>query len=427
MIAEEIIEKLEERLVERIRSANLFVIKKIAKKIKQIGMMTPSSANDVLQVMEYGGDLEEIVKELAKETALNVKDIYEIFEEVGKNDQRFAKKYFEYKKKRYIPWEENETLRNEVKAIADITANKYANISNTRGIGYTIKEMVYDKATGQYKEKVVFKKIDELYKKVVDEGIISISEGKTTFDEEIGKLIKQIGRSGLKYIDYESGYSRRLDSALRMNLSDGLGMLHNQLQKKLGKQFGADGVEISVHMHPAPDHEYVQGRQFSISKYDEKGNEIEKGEFEKFQDDEDAVSYDGMEFPAEFEGRDRRSISEYNCKHYVFSIALGVKPEYTNEQLQKIIDDNEKGFEYKGKKYTVYEGTQLQRKIETEIRKEKDIQIMSVESGNKELAIESQERIDKLVSDYYELSNTSGLPTYLDRIKVEGYKELKDV
>ena len=51
---------------------------------------------------------------------------------------------------------------------------------------------------------------------------------------------------------------------------------------------------------------------------------LKKGEFEKFQEDEDAVSYDGVKFPAisEETKHDRRAIGQYNCYHYTFSIIL---------------------------------------------------------------------------------------------------------
>ena len=172
------------------------------------------------------------------------------------------------------------------------------------------------------------------------------------------KIIKDFGNSGIRTVDYASGYSQRLDSAVRMNLKGALRNLHNELQAEVGKEFGSDGVEISVHINPAPDHEQVQGRQFS------------KEEFEKFQNDQDAVDYTGKLFTKEHDGRDRRSISEHNCYHYTFDIVLGVsKREYSEEQLQQIIDENNKGFELDGEHYTNYEGTQLQRKLETAIRK----------------------------------------------------------
>ena len=59
---------------------------------------------------------------------------------------------------------------------------------------------------------------------------------------------------------------------------------------------------------------------------------------------------------------------------------------------------------------------------ETEIRKQKDIQIMAKASGNKELVQESQSRITQLTHKYKELSDISGLPTKLSRMRVSGYK-----
>ena len=72
----------------------------------------------------------------------------------------------------------------------------------------------------------------------------------------------------------------------------------------------------------------------------------------------------------------------------------------------------------------MYEGTQLQRKIETEIRKAKDTQIIAKASGNKELVQESQSKITQLTYKYKELSQVSGLPTQLERARVSGYKRI---
>lgn len=410
MLSEEVIEKVTERLVQRIANVNLFVLRKIAKRIKQLGKITPSNVHDIIQIMDYGGDINEIVKELVKATDLTKKDIYEIFDEVAKEDQRFAKKYYEYRKKKFIPWDENEILRKEIDAIKEQTAEKFSNIGRTRGIGFTVKKVV------DGKEVTVFQSVNDTYKKVIDEGILSLSQGKTSFEEQMDIIMRQLASSGLKYVDYKSGYHRRMDSAVRMNLQDGIRQVHNKTQEIFGREFDSDGVEISVHSHPAPDHALVQGRQFS--------NE----EFKKFQNDQDAKSYDGIDFPAEFNGRDRRSISQYNCYHTIVPIILGVnKPDYTNEQLQSIIDENERGFEFEGKQYTIYEGTQLQRKLETEIRRQKDLQIMGKESGVQKTAEDSQRRINELTDKYYDLCEASGLRPKIERLNVDGYREIKDV
>lgn len=408
MLNEKITEQLVERLVERIEKGNTYVLKKIGESIKKIGSLSPTSAQALGQTLKYGGDYNEIVKELAKVTGMNVRDIYKIFDEVAKKDYQFAKQFYDYKGVKYIPYEENIELQRQVRTIARITVSKYVNLSNT--LGFSLLK----------NNRRVFTPLYKAYSNAIDEAVISVAQGKDTFDNQMFKTLKELANSGIRTtefgerkVDWASGYSRRLDSSLRMNMQSALRDLHNEMQQQFGEEFGADGVEISVHLNPAPDHALIQGKQFSIA------------EFDKFQHDEDAVSYDGQLFPAEFEGHDRRSISEYNCYHYIFSIVLGVsKPDYSKEKLEDIINKNNKGFTYEGKHYTNYEGTQMQRKLETEIRKQKDAQIMGRSAGNKDLINESQQKITQLTQKYNELCKISGLPRKADRLRVSGYQRV---
>lgn len=409
MLSEEVIDKVVDRLVSRIEEANTFVLGQIAESVKKVGTLSPSQIEKIGQMVEFGGDFDKIVKELAKITKLNEKEIYEIFEEVAKNDYEFAKQFYEYRNKKYIPYDENIALKKQVQAIARITADAYKNISDTRAIGFGI----IDEET----KAITFRGLKEQYQKIIDEAIINVSQGKETFDDAMYKRLKELGESGLKvvYKNEETGktYAKRMDSAVRQNLKEGLTKMHIEMQEQIGKEFDSDGVEISVHSAPAPDHAEVQGRQFS------------KKEFEKFQSDRKAVDYKGKVFPPEHDGRDRRSIGQYNCYHYPFDIVLGVStPEYSDEQLQKIIDDNEKGFEFEGKHYTLYEGTQVQRRIETEIRKAKDNQIMGKKTGNTRLIEYSQDRITKLSRKYKDFSKAGDLPTKLERARVSSYKRV---
>lgn len=405
MLSDEVIEKVSERLVERIESSNLYILKKIAQSIKKIGTLTPSEAHKIVYILQFGGDYDKIINKIAKMTELNVKDIRKIFRDVAKENYEFAEQFYKYRNKKYIPFEENEILQRQIDTIATQTIEKYLNISNTRGIGYTITD---DKGN------LMFKDISSAYQDTVDEAILSVSQGKTTFEEEMSKIMQKIGSSGLKYVDYSTGTTRRLDSALRMNIKDGVRQLHNENEILFGKEFGADGVEITVHSNPAPDHAEVQGRQFTNEQFD------------NFQNDIDCVDVKGKVFEAEFEGHDRRSIAQYNCYHYVFPVIIELaKPKFTDEQLQEIIDKSKEEIEFEGKKYNRYELSQLQRKIETSIRKWKDIQIMGKESGIEKTTLKAQKKINQLVNKYYELSKVSGLPTKLERIQVEGYRPIK--
>jgi len=417
MLSDEVIEKVVERLVRRIEIGNEYVLKKIGEGIKKIGTLKPSKAQELVQILKYGGDYDKIARKLAKITELNVKDIKKIFQEVAKVDYDFAEQFYKYRNKKYIPFDENVALKQQVDAIANATAKEYINLTQTSAVAYGM----------QSKDgTITYKGLRQTYYDLLDEAVINVGQGKETFDSAMYRQLKEIGGGGMKVIFPTTYVSKdengnpiiknrvmRADSAIRMQMKSALRDMHNSIQEQIGNEFDADGVEISVHLNPAPDHELVQGRQFS------------KEQFNNFQNDTDAVSYDGIEFPAEFEGHDRRSISQYNCYHYTFSIVLGVnKPQYSNEKLQQIIDSNDKGFDFDGKHYTMYEGTQLQRKIETEIRKAKDTQIIARASDNKELIRESQERITQLTTKYKQLSEASSLPTKANRMRVSGYQRV---
>lgn len=411
MLNDEIINVLSERLVQRTTNLNTYILKQIGETIKKIGELTPTKARQLENVLKYGGSFEKITKEIARITNLNVKDIYEIYEKMAIKDQQFAKQFYNYRNIDYIPYNKNIPLKNEVNALSRITANNFMNFSNTEALGYGIKNK---------KGKIIYKGLRDTYNEIIDEGILSISQGKETFDQEMSRIIKSMGDSGLRVI-YENGYTRRLDSSVRMQLNDGLRNLHNELQEIFGNEFGADGIEISVHTNPAPDHELVQGRQFSTIKEDG------ISEWEKLQNGEIAKDYKGNEYSLDHDGKNGyRPISTMNCYHYTFSIVLGISnPAHTDEELQKIRERNDKGFDYEGKHYSMYEGEQLQRKIELELRKAKDEQILARASDKREDAEIAQARINVLTAKYAELNKISGLPSKIERAKVSGYRKIK--
>ena len=398
MLSDEVIDMLSERLVARIQEGNVYVLKKIGKAIKEIGTLNKTQAQQLAQVLKYGGSYQEIVYKLAQITGLNKKEIEDIFEEVAKQNLQFAKQFYDYRGMDFVPYKYNEALQRQVQALANRAIVDYMDLSRTSALG-----IVRTNELG----KRTFVPLQKAYFELIDEAVLSVGQGKDTFDNQMYKIIKEVGGGGLK-VQYESGNVRRLDSAVRMNLKEALRNMSNELQHQFGEEYGADGVEISVHENPADDHALPQGRQFSNSEYD------------KLNAGLSAKTYDGVVIPADDK---RRPISTLNCYHYIFSIVLGVsEPLFNKDELQRIIDDNNKGFEMDGKHYTLYDGTQMQRKLETEIRKQKDIQIMGVASGNKQVVDEAQQKISQLTMKYKELSEKSGLPTRMERMRVSGYK-----
>lgn len=403
MINEELQEKLLSIFDKRFQDYNAKVLEELGNVIKQFKDLSPSQAYKLGQQLKYNTTVKDLLNELSKISGLSVKDLKAILEKVAKENIGFADVYYKARGLETPIYSDNKALQRLVSSVYSISGAEFKNIAKSTGfrlLDSNGKPLLLD--------------IDKTYKEVIDRCIVAVSQGKETYQQAMRNTLKQLSDSGVRKIDYGDGYSRRLDTSMRQNILDGMRQVANESQQLFGKEFDSDGVEVSVHEIPAPDHELVQGRQFS--------NE----EFENFQNDRKAVDYTGMVFEPEFEGHDRRSISEYNCYHYIFSIVLGVsKPQYSNKQLQEIIDNKNKAFKFDGKTYNMYEGTQLQRKIETAIRQEKDAQILAKASEDNELVLQSQKRITQLTTKYKQLCSVSGLPNKLSaRASVSGYKRI---
>lgn len=403
-------EILAERLIRRVEQANTYFLMKIGASIKQIRDLIPSQAEQLIQILKYGGNYEQIIKQIAEYTKLNIKDIEEIFYNYAKNDLKFYKNFYEYRNMQFVPFDENNLIKEQTNLLTNVAKQEVYNFTRSNVLGYTLRDK---------KGNPQFYGLRETYNRVIDEALLNVGQGKESFDSAMKQIMEDLGGSGLKTLEYESGRTIRLDSAVRMHLNSRLRELHNENQKIIGNQIHSNGVEITVHTNPALDHQDVQGKQFTNEEY------------EKLQTTGKATTYDGIEVNMHLHKKDGkeiesfRPISEMNCYHYMMTIILDLKkPEYTNEQLEEIKKRNNKGFNFEGKHYTKYEGEQMQRNLEREIRKQKDTQILAKASGNEELLYKSQDKIRILTNKYKQLNEASGLPSRANRLRVTGYKRV---
>ena len=140
MLSEEALDKVIERLANRIEQGNEYVLAKIGNKIDEIGRLQPTQVIQLQQIIKYGGDYDKIVKKLAEITKLNKKEIEKIFHEVAKSDYEFSKKFYDYRGKKYIPYDENSQLKKQVDALAKITNDKYTEIARSKALGFSVRD-----------------------------------------------------------------------------------------------------------------------------------------------------------------------------------------------------------------------------------------------------------------------------------------------
>lgn len=77
-------------------------------------------------------------------------------------------------------------------------------------------------------------------------------------------------------VQYPSGLTRRLDSAIRMNVLDGIRAVSQDIMRQVGKEFRADGIEISAHALCAEDHLPYQGTQMSEKEFERLQNRLDR-------------------------------------------------------------------------------------------------------------------------------------------------------
>jgi hypothetical protein len=232
-----------------------------------------------------------------------------------------------------------------------------------------------------------------LYRKTIGDFLWEMTgdEKRINYPTAMRKAVQTLSEQGMSVVAYASGYKRRLDSSVRADLMDEFTEIIQGVERETADFIGADAWEISAHEHPAEDHADIQGKVFT------------KEEFEKLQAGMVAEDTDGEKHQIE------RAVGKWNCHHIAYPFILSVSErKYEAGRLQQIEERNEAGIEFRGKRMTLYEATQEQRKVETRLRRERGALacIQEVAGGDSDFAGDvnrSKERIKALRETYKEL------------------------
>lgn len=306
------------------------IVRVIIKRIEHIGHLSSEDLSKLTSAITYlGADLKEIEKIIAIALGKSESQIDAMFEELALESDNFAKEFYEYRHIEPKIALNDRFLSQEVNYIAEQTKGIGRNLANT---------MAFKGFDGKYHN------LRETYISHIDRAIYEARAGIINFDVAMKRTIGELSK-GIQTVNFDVNgkeYHRRLDSQIRMNLMDGINKSNQLLLQYHAKEFNSDGVEISAHPISAPDHVGVQGRQYSNI------------EFDKMQNGMSCVDYEGH-YHAGF----KRKIGEWNCRHYVFPIVLGVSKPFYDE---KTLDEMKQNSDEK------YDLTQKQREMERKLR-----------------------------------------------------------
>lgn len=342
------------------------VIGIICDRLKKVGELNPTSARQLaILAKDYNADMREIQKVIQKRMNLSAEEVERIFQQAAKDSTE----------------------------LATALAMDRLNVVDTKRV-----EEQASAAAARYKDQLLnlpdtfafkmgegYKPLREAYIAVTNKATLAVHSGALDYNTAIRQEVKRLADHGISVVEWESGYHRRLDSSVRMNVLEGVRQMNQEILQEAGEKF-ATGYEISAHDRPAPDHADIQGRQYTKEEYEKLNASL------------------------------KRPIGTLNCMHIAYPIIYGVtKPTYSEKELEEMKEHAEQKYHWKGKELTGYECTQEQRRMETEIRKSQDKERAFRRAGDTVGADREKERTQRLRKEYKEFSEHVGLKEKLNR------------
>ena len=385
-ITDDTLKYVSDTLADRMEEVTLYMLRKLAKRLKATGELGSSHA--IYAMADVGADIAEITAYLAAATGKNIAEVQLAMQKIAKGAYSDTAAYFKATGRTQVPFKDNVKLQNIIKAQGKLTAQTYQNISRTTVVRLT------DGGTPT--------PLGTAYRKAIDEAATALNAGISNYDDLIARTLNQFADSGICSVEYESGLTRDIYSATRLNTLEGCRQVNMQIREELGEEFGADGVEITTHGMCAPDHLKIQGRQFAAGWSD--------------------VTVDGKKYKSyeKMNASLDRQIGTCNCQHSTYPIVLGVNaPNHTSAQLKRIEQTNEaKSVTIDGKDYTKYEASQIMRKLETAMRKEKRKIAAFSAAGDPQRERAAKSRLRQLQQKYRQVSKDSGIAKDYTRTRV---------
>lgn len=189
---------------------------------------------------------------------------------------------------------------------------------------------------------------------------LQVSSGAFDYNTAIRRAVDDLA-DRMAYVTYPSGHKDTLETAVRRAVLTGVNQTAGKLQMARAEEMGCEFVEVTAHEGARPDHALWQGRIYHI------GGEIDY-EGNHYEDFVKATGYGTGP-----------GLCGWNCRHNFYPFYPGISLRaYTDERLTEL---NAPNVEYRGKKYTRYEISQMQRAKERTVRKYKRRFLAESEAG----------------------------------------------
>lgn len=381
------IEALPSAMEQLYRSLQLNIMSDLTERLKANGEEITSAADwQINRLYELGVSKDEIDSLIQSTLDVSDDEIDRIYDEVVKLGYARNEELYTSKDKEYIPYAENKQLQQLVKAVKNQTKSEYRNI--TGSLGFAVRNA---------DNTLSFTPLADFYQSTLDNGLMQIASGAVDYNTALKKAVKAMTDSGLRTVDYASGWSNRVDVAARRALMTGFNQVVAKVNEDNAEQLGTEYFEVSYHRGARPTHQVWQGRVYSKKKLE---------------------TVCGLGTVT--------GLCSANCYHSYSPFIKGIDtPTYSEEELDRMNEEENTPKEYNGKEYTAYEAQQRQRRLETAMRADRQkIELLTQGGADYDTITGAKVRYFQRQDEYVKFSKAMNLPQQWERVTVDGKNAL---
>ena len=235
--------------------------------------------------------------------------------------------------------------------------------------------------------------VRSLYTSELNRAFVKMTSGAYSWQQCVKDACRELGKSGLRTVDYDSGVTRQMDTAVFNTLRTASAQLSAQITMHNVETTGTELVEVSSHWGAREgtghaNHAGWQGKIYSVH-----------GSTPDYPNLEEATGYPS----------DPRGLCGYNCRHTFYPYWEGISEptDFPPEPAPVTVD---------GREYTYYQATQEQRRREREIRAMKREANALEAAGETDAAKELRAAIYGKTQEYKQFSQDVGIRAKGERL-----------
>nr|DAP24048.1 MAG TPA: minor capsid protein [Caudoviricetes sp.]DAP41245.1 MAG TPA: minor capsid protein [Caudoviricetes sp.]DAZ55724.1 MAG TPA: minor capsid protein [Caudoviricetes sp.] len=379
----EVLDALPEELAELFRALEITLLDEICSRLGFADQLNEVTVQDIQALRMHGIDLKSIEEAISKTAGISKQKLNSLLNDVVERNQKY---YTEVIDLAHVTQPKTLVDAATVDAIKRQAHDTFRNL--TASMGFLVGNTMLKPARA--------------YQWALDNAEMQIQSGAISYNQAIKTAVKQLADSGLKVVDYESGHRDQIDVAARRAVMTGVNQICAKYTEQSAEYLETPYFEVSAHAgardipgkSPWSSHKAWQGLVYST-----RSNDI----YPSIYDVCGLGAVDGLEGA--------------NCRHRRNVWVEGVSERtYTDEQLEHI--DDGLGCTFDGKTYTAYEATQMQRRVERQIIKQKRFVTAYKASEQTDEYRAAKIKLTRLNSKYNAFSEAAKLPLQWERTKV---------